>query len=220
MLALPFTRDEFFSVFARYNTEIWSAPVIAIVLGLVAVAALWLRPAYGRAIVLIVLALFWVWTGVVYHILFFANINPLAFAFGALFVVEGFLLSAHAFGRSTLEFSLDAPNRAWGWALIFYAGIAYPLLLVLSGHAWPAMPMFGVTPCPLVIFTFGIFLFARGGAPWRVLAIPLAWSIIGGSAALLLGVAPDWALPIAAILTVALTARARRPHRPPTARSV
>ena len=38
------------------------------------------------------LAAFWAWTGLVYHIGFFAAINPLAFAFGAAFVLESALL--------------------------------------------------------------------------------------------------------------------------------
>ena len=37
------------------------------------------------------LAAMWIWTGVSYHGLFFAPINPLALAFGALFVVQGIL---------------------------------------------------------------------------------------------------------------------------------
>lgn len=210
MLSLPFTRDEFFSLFARYNIETWPAPGVAVLLGFVAIAALWLRPAYGRVIALIVLALLWAWTGIAYHIVFFADINPVALGFGAFFVIEAFLLVAYALGPFRNELSINSPNRSWAWILILYASIAYPLLLALGGHAWPAMPVFGVTPCPLVIFTFGIFLFVRDGAPWTVLIIPLAWSFVGGSAAFLLGVAPDWALPIAAILTTVLTMRARR----------
>ena len=47
--------------------------------------------------------------------------------------------------------------------------------------------MFGVTPCPVTIFAFGVL--AAKPLPRLVLVIPLAWSLIGGSAAVLLGIA-------------------------------
>jgi hypothetical protein len=58
------------------------------------------------------------------------------------------------------------------------------------------MPSFGV-PCPTTLFTAGLLLSLEPGgpgAPWYLLIIPLAWTLIGGSAAILLGVLPDVAL--------------------------
>ena len=46
------------------------------------------------------------------------------------------------------------------------------VFVVWSGHVYPAAPMFGVTPCPLVIFTFGMLLLSRERAPWPLLVIP------------------------------------------------
>ena len=54
--------------------------------------------------------------------------------------------------------------------------------------------MFGFTPCPVTLFTFGLFLLATAPIPRGLLAIPLIWSLIGGSAAFLLGVPQDWQL--------------------------
>jgi hypothetical protein len=75
--------------------------------------------------------------------------------------------------------------------------VAYPLIGLLLGERYPAMPLFGVAPCPLLIFTFGLMVWAAC-ARWWLWIVPLIWSLIGGSATILLSVPQDWALPIAA----------------------
>ncbi|WP_284265772.1 DUF6064 family protein [Bradyrhizobium iriomotense] len=54
--------------------------------------------------------------------------------------------------------------------------------------------MFGVTPCPATIFTFGLLLTTMRPVPRWLLVIPVVWSLIGGSAAILLHVPQDWLL--------------------------
>jgi hypothetical protein len=143
----------------------------------------------------------WRWTGVVYQALYFAPINPAAYAFAALFIAQAALLLAYA-GR--LRFA-GAPvlTRCTGLALIFYAAILYPLIGAAVGHAYPAVPTFGVTPCPVTLFTLGLLLMAPS-APWTLFAIPVLWSLIGGSAAIMLGVPQDWALSIGGPLAAGL----------------
>jgi hypothetical protein len=45
---------------------------------------------------------------------------------------------------------------------------------------------------------------------WWIVALPFAWSLIGGTAAFLLHVPQDWLLLASGVLTVALRASARR----------
>ena len=75
-----------------------------------------------------------------------------------------------------------------------YAAILYPLIGLATGHHYPETPMFGVTPCPVTIFTFGLLLFTVRPVPRWLLVIPFIWSLIGGSAAILLNVPQDWLL--------------------------
>ena len=42
----------------------------------------------------------------------------------------------------------------------------------MLGQRYPAVPMFGITPCPLTIFTCGLLLLARRGVP----AMGAAWA--------------------------------------------
>ena len=191
---LPFTQAQFFAVFAEYNAAVWPAQVVAYLLGVAAMFLL-IRPTAwsGRALG-VGLGVLWLWTGVAYHGLHFAAINRAALAFAALFVVQGLaLLAAGALGR--LHFDRRGGVNAWvGWFLIVYAMAVYPLIGVAFGHTAIELPAFGITPCPLTIFTFGVLLLATPPLPWWVLAVPLVWSLIGGSAAFLLRVPQDWLL--------------------------
>src|SRR3546814_12255115 len=77
----------------------------------------------------------------------------------------------------------------------------YPLIGWLAGRGWPQAAMFGITPCPTTIFTLGMLLTTHR-VPRHLLAIPVLWSIVGGTAAWLLNVPEDLALPPAAAAAV------------------
>jgi hypothetical protein len=209
---LPFTRDQFLEIFAAYNGAVWPAQVVAYLLAAIAVALLF-RP--GRStdqIVAAVLAAMWLWTGVAYHGLFFATINQAAILFAALFVAEGILLlHAGLAGRLRFAFGRGAAASI-GIAFILYAAFLYPLIGTALGHAWPDLPMFGVTPCPVTIFTFGMLLLAKAPVPRLLVVIPFLWSLVGGSAAILLDVPQDWLLLASGFVAVPLILRRRAPE--------
>ena len=214
-MTLPFTVEQFLDVFARMNRTIWPAQLAAYLLG-AAVVVLALRGGAGAArTVPALLAGAWAFTGIVYHLVFFAPINRAAWLFGAAFLVEAALL-AEAAARRRLSFGGSPGARGLlGLALVAYAAIVYPLLGVAWGHAWPRSPMFGVAPCPTTIFTFGILLLARGRVPVRLLVVPSLWALVGASAALSLGVREDLGLLAAGILATSALLVARGGRRAP-----
>jgi hypothetical protein len=55
------------------------------------------------------------------------------------------------------------------------------------------VPTFGV-PCPTAILTIGLLISAGGRPPLMLSIVPIVWAFIGGSAALLFGVIPDYVL--------------------------
>jgi uncharacterized protein DUF6064 len=75
-------------------------------------------------------------------------INKSAYLFAALFIVQGrYLICAGVF-RHQIRFGIRRGLAAWaGAAFVAYAAIVYPLIGVATGHRYPEMPMFGVTPC-------------------------------------------------------------------------
>lgn len=211
---LPFTREQFLDVFAQYNVAIWPLQLAAALLGIAVVVALLRRSGAAARTGQAALALMWLFTGVAYHGVFFSRINPAAFAFAALFVVQGLLLVRAAWAaRDAVRFPPAAGVRAWlGWALVVYAGLLYPLVGSLAGHAYPAAPVFGVTPCPVTLFTLGVLLVGPQPVARHLLVIPALWAAVGGSAAFLLGVVQDWPLLIGGLAAVGLLWH-RAPHR-------
>ncbi len=196
---LPFTRDQFLAVFVQYNAGVWPAQIVAYVLGLAMVILLFV-PSPGRnRIIGVGLAAMWAWTGIMYHWVYFSAINQAARVFAALFVLQAVLLLYSGAIRGHEKYRPSGGAQAWvGWALIAYAAVLYPLIGLWSGHSLEEVPMFGITPCPVTIFTFGLLLLARPVA-WWLLVIPFLWSLVGGSAAFLLGVPQDWVLAVSGL---------------------
>jgi hypothetical protein len=197
---LPFSSDRFFDVFAAYNAAVWPVALVALVLGMLVVARLaWPAPSGDRTIAAL-LAAMWAWTGVVYHGVFFARINPAARGFALLFVLQAVAL-VWAAARRHLRFGSGGRGMPWlGWTLVAYSLVFYPLVGVLAGHRLAQLPAFGITPCPVTLFTLGVLMLASAPVPWWLLAIPFAWTLVGGSAAFLLGVPQDGPLLAAALV--------------------
>ncbi|MDP1701485.1 MAG: DUF6064 family protein [Aestuariivirga sp.] len=202
---LPFTREQFFTVFLEYNNAVWPASILAHGLALIAlIAVLWPKPFWSR-VTASFLAIMWAWTGLAYHGIFFSSINSAAFLFGALFVAQALLFFHFGVFNDRLQFSeTQGPRAIMGWTFISYALIAYPLMGIAGGHAYETLPQFGITPCPVTLFTFGILLFAKSPLPWVLLVIPVIWSLIGGTAAIFLAVPQDWLLLASGVITAVL----------------
>ncbi len=192
---LPFTHEQFLGVFAAYNEAIWPVQFVAYGLGIIAVGAVFRPGPASRRLISGILGAIWLWTGVAYHGLFFSIVNKAAFAFAGLFVVQGLALLYVGVVRDRLRFGARPGLLALlGAAFVAYSAILYPLIGIATGHAWPALPTFGVTPCPVTIFTFGLMLMTSRHFSYWLLVIPFVWSLIGGSAAVVLDVPQDWFL--------------------------
>lgn len=175
---------------------IWPAQVVAYLLALSMVALLFRASRNGDRLIAGGLAAMWLWTGVAYHWLYFSSINNAALLFGALFVLQGAAFAFAGIVRGHLRFGRPAGIRAWvGWAFVGYAAVLYPLLGLWLGHAPREVPAFGVTPCPVTIFSFGLLLLTT--APFS-----------------------RWLLLLSGLATVLLTeGERRRPRRPAAALS-
>jgi hypothetical protein len=105
---LPFTRQQFLAVFASYNEAIWPAQVVAYLLGALVVGLLLRQGRASAKIIAGVLSLMWLWTGIAYHGLYFAEINPAALLFGPMFVLQGLFFIRLSLGRPRLRFGYVA----------------------------------------------------------------------------------------------------------------
>ena len=204
-MTLPFTRDQFLDVFAAYHRGWGDGAMLLWVLGLFAVAT-WVRGQASARALTAYLGVLWLWSAVVYHALLFSAINPAARLFAVLFAVQAALFVRAGLVRSELRFERGG-HGVFGPALAI-AALAYPLVSMLTSGDPVRSPTFGV-PCPTALFTAGLLLGARPEPPRHLFVIPILWSLIGGSAALSLGIVPDALLFVAA---AAMIVRATAPH--------
>ena len=199
-MQLPFTREQFFDLFAAYNEPLWPA-VVALWIASTAIVAwrLSARRPHDRWVSAL-LAGHWAWSALAYHIAFFTRINPAAWLFAALFFGQAVLVFRVGVVQRRLSF---APRgNAWAplaWGLIAYS-LAYPVINAIDHRSLLRVPTFGL-PCPTTIFTAGVLMLATPRC-WSLAVVPVIWSAIGGSAALVLGVSTDVALPIAGVALV------------------
>lgn len=199
---LPFTRDEFFAVFASYNRAVAPLQLLLLALGIAAVV-LALRPTrWSDRAIGAVLAALWLWMGVEYQWRFFRAINPAATAFAVVFVAEAGLLVWYAVVRRRITFTASqARLGGWALALLVYAFAIYPAIGWALGHRYPASPTFGL-PCPTTIATLGLLLWSSSRPPLAIMVIPWAWALVGSVAALQLGVREDLGLPVALVISL------------------
>ena len=207
---MPFTITDFLDVFRRYNEGVWPAQWILVILALVAVLSAAFRARRLTNAPAVILAVLWLWVGVVYHFAYFRSINPAAAVFGALFIVQAGLFVWLALRKPSIRFTVERDVAGLlGGLLIVFALVIYPSLGWLAGHRYPAAPTFGL-PCPTTVFTFGLLLWVQPALPRRLLIIPVLWSVVGTVAAFQLGMMEDFSLPIAALVASGVVLRSER----------
>jgi hypothetical protein len=201
MMRIPFTIEQFFEVFERYNTAVFPAQFILMMLAITAFILAFKKTVFSDRTVVFILGFLWFWMGAVYHLVFFAPINRAAVLFGIVFIFQGVYFMYRGAIKKQIIFGYK-PDVAFftGVLFILYSLAIYPLI---GSHTYPRLPLFGV-PCPTTIFTFGILLWARNRIPLTLLIVPFLWSIVGFSAAINLGVVQDYGLFIAGLLGTVL----------------
>jgi Family of unknown function (DUF6064) len=211
IVGLPFTNEQFFRIFADYNDTFIVVVVTFWVASVATLAFVSQKPSDRSPALSLFLGALWLWNALAYHALLFTRINPAAWVFAALFVVQAVLFFWAGARGTVAYFSSAGSLQAVGVGLVSYA-LAYPFLTIALGHSYPATPTFGV-PCPTAILTIGVLVTARGRVPLALAIIPMLWGFIGGSAAVLLAVPTDYALLGAGVLlTFILIGQHMRPR--------
>lgn len=203
----PFTTEQFFGVFEKYNSTVFPAQIIVFILGVVAIWLIHSRYILKNRLIGRLLGLLWIWIGLAYHIAFFASINKAAYVFGGIFVLQGLLFLYESLAKARLEFEFK--NRITdfiGYFFILFGLIIYPVISYLLEQSVVRTITLGL-PCPSTILTFGFLLLAKDGFPKYLLIIPVIWAIIGTSAAINFGIYQDYMMILAAVVSVIVLMR-------------
>jgi hypothetical protein len=190
---LTLTLTELTGAFAAYNKAVWPLQWVAYGLGVLALALLvWRPPWVGRGLCSL-LALFWLSAGLGFTAGYFGPIYTPAYVFAVLLTAQGLLLLMAAVGQP-VRFRPQRDRRtAVGLFLMAYALAGFPLVGLAAGRVYPETIPFGITPCPVTVFTLGLYLMADGPLPRRLLVIPALW-VLGSVVPVSLGVWEDLGL--------------------------
>jgi hypothetical protein len=203
-MRLPFTIEQFLQVFKNYNKAIFPMQIVFYLLALTIIFLSIKKIKSADKIINSILVFFWLWMGIVYHMVFFTTINKAAYLFGGFFIIQAILFFYYGGIKQRLSYHFTQNIFGiLGLLLIIFALVIYPLLGYVYEHIYPSAPTLGA-PCPTAIFTFGVFLLSERKLAKIILIIPFLWSLLGFSAATSLGIKEDTALLIAGFLTTGI----------------
>ena len=198
----PFTRDQFLEIFKQYNETVFPSQIFLLILALWIVYLVFRPKKISDKWINGILAFFWLWMGIIYHLVFFTTINKAAFLVGIVFIIQGILIFLLGVYKNRLAYRFQPDIYGWtGMILIVFALLIYPLLGYAFDHIYPSSPTFGL-PCPTTIFTFGVLLMTSKKCPVGILIIPFLWSMVGFSAAFHFGIKEDTGLLIASLIAL------------------
>ena len=173
------TLEQLLDLFAVYNARIWPMQIVAYLLGVAGFVLAFRKSNLSNRLIPAILAFFWLWVAFVFWLPnALAGFAP-GYLFAGIFLIQGLLFLVQGV-RTKLVFGYQASLAAWlGIFFVLYALVGYPLFGVLIGHAYPHAPPFGLTPCPLITFSFGLFLMTSQKVPKALLIIPFCYALSG-----------------------------------------
>lgn len=173
------TSDQLLDLYGAYNSQILPMQIVAYALGIACMILIFHNTRYSNQLICACLAFFWLWVAFVFWIPILLQRYTPAFVFSAIFLVQG-LLFLHNLITSKLVFGLDKGiYTIIGGIFVLYALLGYPLIGAWLGHTYPHTPPFGLSPCPLVTFTFGMMLISKSKAPKSLLVFPFMFALTG-----------------------------------------
>jgi hypothetical protein len=200
LMKTPFTTQEFFAVFVRYNEAVFPLQILIFILGIAGLMLIHARNPIKRKSIGILLVFLWLWMGSIYHIGFFSSINKAAYVFGGLFILEGLFICYEAYIRNKLAFRFQGHFANYlGYFFILFGLVIYPAISFALEKSLARTIALGL-PCPSTILTFGFLMLADRKLPKYLLIIPSLWAVIGLSAAINFGVYQDFMMIVAAVL--------------------
>jgi hypothetical protein len=207
-MLLASNTENFFNVFRDYNDAIWPMQIVFYLIALSMIFLVFYKKSWSSRAISVMLAIFWVWVGLVYYLMFFRQNTPfIAIPFGILFIVQAALFLYLGVYKGGLSFGFKSDIYGLlGAFFILFSLVLYPIIGYISGHTYPAAPII-IAPCPTTIFTFGLLLMLEKNFNKYLLIIPLLWALVGTGAVVMYGVYADVMLPITGIMSTALILR-------------
>ncbi|MDD5564580.1 MAG: DUF6064 family protein [Thermoanaerobaculaceae bacterium] len=200
----PSALERFLRLMETYNDAVWPLQLVAYALAITAVLLALKGSRRSSQAVLVIVALFWLWVGLVFNGMYLGAITRGAVVAAVVFVLQGVVLVRAAFSAGGLGFRARADAYGiTGGALVLYATLGYPAVEYLLGRGFPRSLPFGLVPCPTTVFTLGVLLWSTTRVPRHVLAIPFLYSL-GGVGPVSNGIVEDAGLVVAGVVSTGM----------------
>jgi hypothetical protein len=181
----------FFKNMAEYNEAIFPAQIVVYAFAALFLISIFRGSKFLFKVNTLFIAFIWAWNGIVQQGIFFSQYHPQYYFWGIIWLFQAVLIAWYGL-KNNLEFRFNNGVYSYlGLLFIAYALIIYPTIGALAGHPYPRGPIFGVAPCPTVIFTFGSLLFLQKKIRPYVMYFPLLWAIMGLFPVIKMGVLAD-----------------------------
>lgn len=200
---LPYTAEVLFALFDEYNQAI--RPLQGVALFLTAgVLMLALRSRENRSrLIIVILAAGWLWTGTVYHLVYFRELNFAAPGYGMVFILQGMLLFWAGVYRNRVSIRFQRKPASYaGMAILILSAFILPVIDWHQGLSWTDARFALLAPGATAGLTLGLLMMADRRPPLWIAAIPVLWTIIVGAHAAVLGIYQDIALTAAGLVAL------------------
>jgi hypothetical protein len=199
------SQELFYQRMYEYNTAMFPVMILTNILGILLIIMYARHWKYSDKITAATLSFLWLWNGFIELILFFGTVSTQYYVWGLFWIFQSFLFFRQGVYRSNFHFAIMKDvYSVIGLLTITYALLIYPVLGVLSSHGYPHGPIFGIAPCPVCTFTFGILMLNRKKLPVYIIIFPLLWSLTGIYAVVKLNVYQDLGLVFAGMIGTVL----------------
>ena len=173
------TGEQLLEVFANYNFQMWPMQILAYMLGILALSLIFRKYKWGTRVISTILASFWIWVALMFWLPSGLQGFSMAYAFIFLFMIEGVLILIQALRPGFSFGSTSKTHTIIGLVMVSYAMVGYPLFGLLIGRDLPQTPPFALTPCPLVLFSLGMFLLTESKVPLSLILTPFIYGLTG-----------------------------------------
>jgi len=206
--------EQFFELITTYNDTFWPLMILTYLLGITAIIYAYKKSDLSHKIISGILAFLWIWSGLIFWIgtfgphpfsMFNVSIPGIWIIFGIGFIFQGGLFIFYGIYKSSLSYKTEFDSYFYlGLVFMIYATLVYPVIGFLTGHPYPDYPIFGIAPCPIAIFTFGMFLWTNKKFNVILMIFPLIYTLSGIVPLLLYGVVADLGLIIIGLVVISL----------------
>ena len=203
---LPYSAEAWFALVSAYNEAIRPVPALALFLVAAAIAlAVRSRQNRSRPIAAILVG-GWLWTGLVWHIAYFRDLNFMAGIYGAVFFVEAALLAWAGMYRDRLALRFDNSFRSWaGFAVALASAVVLPLADWLNGESWTEARFALIAPAATAGLTAGLLVLSGARVRYLLIAVPVIWLFGTAVQGWILGVQRDYLSGVLGLLVLAAT---------------